>query len=321
MADTLTLYSDISNSAIQTFYDNVLLRRAHPYEVHANFAQQRPIPSGIGNQILFRRYEHLDLATTPLTEAQSPDGSKLSKTDITATIKQYGDFVQISDVVDLTARDPVLTEAAEVLGEQMGRTRDVLVRDQVVGEYFDNKGSGNYTNVVDGGGDTLTQTDLEDLVDKLLTSNARFLTSVIRPSTGYNTTPIRQAFVAIMNTSLRSVIEGMSDFVPISEYPSNENIMDGEWGAVKNVRILLSTLADSGDDIDSGGNYVIPIFGADAYGVTELASGAATNIVKAHGSGGTGDPLNQRATSGWKIFMTSAILNPKFMGIVHNVTG
>lgn len=317
MADNLTLYSDVKNSDIQTFYDRVMLRRAYPYEVHANWAQQRPIPQREGKYILFRRYERLDLAKTPLTEAQTPDGSQMSKTDITAEIKQYGDFITLSDVVDLTWKDPVLTEAAELLGEQMGQTRDSLVRDIVLGEYFDNKDTGDYDNVKDAGG-ALSQDDLMDVVDKLLSDNARFLTRVIRPSTGYNTTPIRPAYVAVMHPKFRSTVEGFSDFVPVSEYPKGDEILDGEWGAINNVRIVFTTLADSGGEFESSSSdHVIPIFGADAYGVTELTGGGAQNIVKAHGSAGTGDPLNQRTTSGWKMFMTAKILNPSFMGIVH----
>lgn len=315
MADTLTLRSDITNSKTQTYYDSVLLRRAHPYEVHGNFGQTRPLPEGKGNEILFRRYENLGLATTPLTEAQTPSGQKMSKTDITATVKQYGDYIHISDVVDLTARDPVLTEAAELLGEQMGKTRDVLIRDKIVGGYTTNKSSAAY-DYVSASSASVTATHFDNAVDNLLGANARYLTSAIRPSTGYNTVPIRPAYVAIVHPNLRQTIETFSGFVPVVKYPANENVLDGEWGAVGNVRVVLSTLADSGGDIE-GSNYIIPVFAADAYGVTELAGGAASNIVKGHGSGGTTDPLDQRATSGWKMMMTAMVLNPKFMTIIY----
>lgn len=301
----------------------MLLRRAYPYEVHANFAQQRPIPQREGKFILFRRYEKLSLAKTPLTEAQTPDGSQMSKTDITAEIKQYGDYITLSDVVDLTWKDPVLTEAAELLGEQMGQTRDSIIRDMILSEYYDNADSGDYDNVKDLDNSALSQDAMTDVVDALLSDNARFLTRVIRPSTGYNTTPIRPAYVAVMHPKFRSRVEGMSDFVPVSEYPRDDVIMDGEWGAVNNIRIVFTTLADEGgefDDRNSNDNHVIPIFGADAYGVTELSGGGASNIIKQHGSAGTGDPLNQRATSGWKMFLASAVLNPSFMGIVYGAT-
>ncbi len=46
--------------------------------------------------------------------------------------------------------------------------------------------------------------------------------------------------------------------------------------------------------------YFTLILGANAYGTTEIAGGGLQHIVKQLGSGGTNDPLNQRATAGWK---------------------
>ena len=42
------------------------------------------------------------------------------------------------------------------------------------------------------------------------------------------------------------------------------------------------------------------MFGAIADGTTELTGGGLEHIVKPLGSAGTADPLNQRATVGWK---------------------
>ena len=49
-------------------------------------------------------------------------------------------------------------------------------------------------------------------------------------------------------------------------------------------------------------------FGRDAYGRIELSGGALEMIVKAKGSAGTADPLNQRSTVGWKASHAAAIL-------------
>lgn len=49
-------------------------------------------------------------------------------------------------------------------------------------------------------------------------------------------------------------------------------------------------------------------FGRDAYGRVELSGGAMEMIVKAKGSAGTADPLNQRSTVGWKATHAAAIL-------------
>ena len=46
--------------------------------------------------------------------------------------------------------------------------------------------------------------------------------------------------------------------------------------------------------------YSTLILGANAYGITDVEGGGLETIVKQLGSGGTADPLNQRATAGWK---------------------
>ncbi len=326
MADFTTHYSDVKNTNIQTFYDSTLLRRAQPYIIHEVVGQQRPMASKQGNQILFRRYESLNLATTPLTTGETPDGQSMSKTDVLGSLKQYGDFIGIDDWVDLVGRDPHLTEAAELLGEQMGQTRDTLIKWMIPGEYLKNVGSGTSGyDSVDGSDDALAEDDIESAIDNLTGNNARFVTNVVKPSTGYNTTPIRPAFVAFVHPDLRQKVEAMSNFVPVSEYPSQESIMDAEWGAVKNVRFLMSTLADAKEldtyhNVSGNNNYTIPVYGTNAFGVTEVTGGAASNIVKAFGSGGASDPLDQRATSGWKMALTATILNPAFMTVIYNVT-
>lgn len=53
--------------------------------------------------------------------------------------------------------------------------------------------------------------------------------------------------------------------------------------------------------------YATLILGADAYGVTKLKDNLQT-IVKALGSAGSSDPLNQRATMGWKAHFLAKIL-------------
>ena len=55
------------------------------------------------------------------------------------------------------------------------------------------------------------------------------------------------------------------------------------------------------------------ILGANAYGVTEVEGGGLETIVKQLGSGGTSDPLNQRATVGWKATKTAERLVEQYM--------
>jgi hypothetical protein len=59
--------------------------------------------------------------------------------------------------------------------------------------------------------------------------------------------------------------------------------------------------------------YSTLILGDDAYGVTEIEGGGLEHIVKQHGSAGTADPLNQRATCGWKGTKVAELLVPQYI--------
>jgi len=53
--------------------------------------------------------------------------------------------------------------------------------------------------------------------------------------------------------------------------------------------------------------------GQNAYGVTNINGGGLETILKQKGSAGTGDPLDQRSTVGWKATQTAEILSPEFL--------
>lgn len=82
----------------------------------------------------------------------------------------------------------------------------------------------------------------------------------------------------------------------------------------------LSPHVVPGDVIYPGGGgaegrnvYSTLFIGQNAYGVTNIAGGGLRTIIKQKGSAGTGDPLDQRSTIGWKATQTAEILSPEFM--------
>src|SRR4030067_3328027 len=108
-------YNDISPRT-QAYADKRLLTRAVPNNILGQFGQVRTLPQKNTQVIKFRRYNKLSVATTPLTEGVTPTGKTLTKTDVTATLKQYGDFVTITDVIQDTHEDPILRESTDILG-------------------------------------------------------------------------------------------------------------------------------------------------------------------------------------------------------------
>jgi len=308
MAQTTT--TQVS-AVISTYYDRLLLERARPYLIHSLFGQRRNVPKKSGTQIKFRRYSALSAATTPLTEGVVPSSTQLSVTDVAATVSQYGSFVEVSDVVDLTTEDAVITEAVEVLGEQMGLTLDNLVRDVL-------SATASTTNASGGSnGNTPTEivkSDIDGVVTTMMGNNALFISDVVTGASKDGTVPIAPSFFGLCDTAISDDLSAVSNFVSTESYGQQQPIMEAEWGNTGRVRWLISSegLATT----ESPVQYHCFIVGKNAYGVTELEGGGARTIIKAYGSGGTADPLDQMATVGWKTFFISRILNDNFM---HNL--
>ena len=95
----------------KTFYDRALLEIAKTRLVHASYGQKRSIPRNIGKRVEFRRYELFtpDANALVLQEGVTPAGQSLAQSKIEAEVKQYGAYVEVSDLLDLTSFDPVLT--------------------------------------------------------------------------------------------------------------------------------------------------------------------------------------------------------------------
>jgi N4-gp56 family major capsid protein len=301
---------------VNNFYDRTLLFRAVPRFLHTRWAQVRGIPRNAGtNTIKFRRYGNLTAALTPLSEGVTPAGSQLSTTDITATVEQYGDFITATDVVEYETMDPILTETAEILGDQMGDTLDQLTRDILsAGTNVFYGGNATSTATVDST-DLIADTEIKQVVRLLKNNKARKITSMINSTTGINTTPVDACFIGIVHPNTTYDLKNVTGWVPVEKYSSTTNLMDGEVGKVDEVRFVESTNAKVLEGEGSGGIdvYVTLIFGRDAYGTTRISGEAMKNIVKPLGSAGSADPLDQRWTSGWKATFVAMILNDAFL--------
>lgn len=307
---------------VNNFYDRTLLVRALPNFVHTRWAQVRDIPKNAGTSVIkFRRYGNLVAATTPLVEGTTPAGSSLAVTDITATVAQYGDFITVTDVLSYESQDAVLMEAAEILGDQYADTADQIVRDILcAGTGVVYSGSGNTQTTDIAAGDVISLANLDTVIATLKANNAKKVTTQIDATTGYNTSPIRAAFITIVRPEVGVKISTLAiaagTWTPVEKYSSQSGVMEGEIGSYKDLRIIESTNAKVKEStVDVACSL---IFGANAYGMTRISGEAIKNIVKPLGSAGSADPLDQRATSGWKATLTAKILNEDFIQRVES---
>ena len=306
---------------VNNFYDRTLLERAVSLMLHTRWAQVRDLPRNAGTKVIkFRRYGNLTAATTPLTEGVTPAGSQLSVTDITATVAQYGDYITVTDVITYESEDAVLMEAAEIMGDQNGDTIDQLCRDIMsAGTGAIYSGAGNVATADVAAGDVITLANLDSAIATLKANNAKKITRQVDASTGYATSPIKAAFIAIIHpviaVKVRTLAVAATMWTPVEKYASQSGVMEGEIGSYDDIRFIetnnakVKLLGGTGA-IDV---YCTLVFGANAYGITRISGEALKNIVKPLGSAGSADPLDQRATSGWKATFVAKILNENFI--------
>lgn len=292
--NTNTTLSPGLSAENKTYYDKSLLVEAQPNLVHDQFAQKRPIPKNGGKKIEFRKFGSLPKATTPLTEGVTPDGKSLSVTAIEAEVKQYGDYVVYSDILDLTTIDPVVTEGVKVIGNQAGLTLDTITRDVMQGgtNVF-------YCDKADGT-EVLERENLDEtckLTAKMVKKVAAFLKKVNAPK-------IDGSYVAIIHPFVAYDLQNDPEWIEAHKYTTPENIYEGELGKIGGVRFVESSEAK----VYEGGVFGCLFMGANAYGVTDIEGGGLRTIIKQLGSSGVADALDQRASIGWKAIKTAKIL-------------
>ena len=307
---SLQLFADIQTTLLEglsaemkTFYDMTLIDEAAPALVHDQFGQKRPIPKNGGKNIEFRKFAPLTKALTPLTEGVTPQGKSLDVTTITAEVSQYGDYITMSDMLELTAIDNVVVEALKLLGRQGGATLDTVVRNILH----------TGTNVMycpkiaeDGSETAVTSRAALDNTSRL---TVKVIQKAVAKLRAQNAPPISGKYVAIVHPYAAYDLMRDKEWIDAHKYAQPDNLYEGEIGEIAGVRFVQTTEAK----IYEGGVFGTLIFGEGAYGNTEIAGGGMETIVKQKGSAGTADPLDQRSSVGWKGQKTAEILVEQYM--------
>ena len=367
----------------KTFYDRQLLESARTRFVHAKFGQMRPIPRNSGKRVEFRRWNLFDAnaAMKALEEGVTPSGQSLSQSNVEALVSQYGAYVEVSDLLDMTGYDQVITESAELLGEQLGTVVEWVTRDAMNAGNNVQRAGGKTTRAALTADDKLTVDEIRKAVRTLKRAKARpFCEDERKPH-----------FICICSPDATYDLQNDALWQDVSKYSNAEAIYSGEIGRLFGVVFVESTeakvfrqsvwnkvseatssstsfvLKNAPTEAESAylsrednpirigeASYTIAgfdpssntvtlketaslaadaivysedagaldpetktamdvhstlIFGKDAYGVVDVAgSGALQIIIKPHGSAGTQDPLDQRATVGAKVAAYTAVI-------------
>lgn len=227
-----TLLPGLSDE-MKTYYSDYLIDMVESKLVHDQFADKRDIPQNAGKEIEFRKYSPLPKALTPLTEGVTPDGNSLNVSVVTARIHQYGDYVTLSDILQLTAIDNNVVQATKLLASQAGRTLDTITREVMAGG----------TNVIyaeetEGAGEPQGR--------QYLTKANKFT-----PDTAFkaktrlaaaNTAPIDDSYVAIVHPYVAYDIMRNKEWIDVKNY-DNKDYYNGEIGKLGGIRFVETTEA------------------------------------------------------------------------------
>ncbi len=319
--------TDLSSSpdVTQAYYSKKLLTRAKYRNLHARFAESSDMPSREGKTVIMRRYAHLALALSPLTEGVAPSGKTPSLDDFQATVYQHGDFIALSDYAQWTMKDAILQHWTMLLGEQEGYTIDAVDRDTAIAG----------TNVIRSNG--TNRTDITEIVDfndldrairVLSNEGAEKHLGGNSGNMSENSFPTMAAYAAITLPDVVFDLQNINGFKWASEY---KGAADGEIGRYKQIAFFEapdpSSLGAGGKKYAGGGGsstavkntagtvdvYTILVFAKNGFTKVPLNGKSSSFISKPLGSAGTADPLDQIATIGWKTIGARLITNQDWL--------
>jgi N4-gp56 family major capsid protein len=323
----ITNYGDISQRTA-AYAATEMLAHAEPILILSKLGQSKPLPKNKADTVKFRRPVPFANITTALAEGVTPSSQQMAYEDVTVQIKQWGAWVEITDVVHDLAEDPVLADASTLCGEQAAETIEYQTWGAIragTNVFFAN-GSTR------GGVDSVYGLAKQRAVTRSLKGNrAKKITSMVGASPNYSTEPVDAAFVAFAHTDLEADIRDILGFTPTEKYGTMK-ALPYEIGKVEDVRYCLSPVLDSFANaggsastngvLSTGGSdadvYPIVIVGKESYGLIPLkGAGAMTPMVLNPNTPRGGDQLGQRGSVGWKAYYVAKVLNEGWMARIE----
>jgi N4-gp56 family major capsid protein len=261
------------------------------------------------------------LSLAPLTEGVTPAGKRLTFQDYTATLVQLGDYVPLTDVIDMTHEDNILAQMIEVMAESAAITIETFrynVLKAGTNVFFSNGVARTSVN-------TPITLDLQRQITTGLTrQNGAPITKVVKSTVRFREEPVESAFIGLVHPDLETDIRKMSGFIPTKQY-GTVTPWENEIGAVERVRYLTSTIYAPFADVGGAKGamrsttgtladvYPILYLASNAYGIVNLKGEEAITPMVVNPKPAAGDPLGQRGTVAWKTMTAIVILMDAWM--------
>lgn len=339
MAPDVRATSDIT-SIVGNYYDKLMLERLVAETVLYPMVEKRPIPKGTGTTINMNRYTNFPTSTTilPLTEGEVPTQAYLSGSAVTATLKQFGNWTPVSDLLEMTSFSNVIKETVDVMADNAAVTVDSVIYLRMLSDntydetpasaqtgstWFFGKSGGFSSIYLSADGlvisafatlyATLSAAEASDGhtldLDKISRMAAKLAANNCKPfDDGY--------YKLYTHPKCTSYIRRTAEWATWQAYTRPGVLDKGLVGVAHGVKIYESTIPldvvarTSAPWAASVSGVWNVIWGKGGVAVTELSGeGKPQVIVKAANKFDTTNPLNQWSTIGWKVTLTAKVLN------------
>lgn len=167
-----------------------------------------------------------------------------------------------------------------------------------------------------GNGDNpsnISPLDCSKAIRLLRTANAQFIMDLIHGEDRYGTAPVRTCFFGLGHTNLSADLDQMQNFINVANYANQSNLMQSEWGTIRNIRFLLSSVGSITPNASANGQDIFNIFlpGQESYDMVDLDGYSAQFI---YAPPEIASPkLRLYQTAGWKMATVFNITNTSWI--------
>lgn len=249
-----------------------LLMLAHKDVIFQQLGEKAKMPAGEGKTFQFNRYERLALPKVPLTEGSPGSSTNMSLSIVQATADEWGAWVELSNVVQLTVAHPLLQVATMLLAVQAAELVDreiiniLLASTSVTYGGAATSASGLATASTDSFSDTVAQ----KVVKRLKTRGAMRYDGA--------------KYVGVVDPAMEQDLTGGSStsaFIFAAAYADGTRLFNGEIGTWRGVRWMVSNFIPTSTGV-AAETYATPAggsFAAANYRVTTAYYDAQTGFL------------------------------------------
>ena len=301
---TYTTPSDAGNNRLTNenaeFYQRTLLDALYNQIVFMKYGKKTPIPKNAGATTSWRRLEMPAVTSTALTEGITPDGIDLTVNKVSATVQQFGTWTKITDLLDMTGLDPLITEVSTMFGDHAGLSMDIVVRDILAAGTNAQFANSRASRATLAAGDVLTTTEIQKARATMVKNNVKKI-KLPDGSMGY---------LAFVHPDSATTIFNLQEWKDQNTYVNVENRKHGIMGKMYDIYFMEANTAPTFTNGGAGANLAgksMIIIGADAFGIPDIAGSSKPEIM-VFTEGSTENPMGLYSTVAWKSTFTAARL-------------